>query len=68
MMRRDWKLFLDQVTDMEDALVRMVELSREAGEHDLVVAASDAADHLLVLASVMVRRGDQVPAPEVTGW
>lgn len=65
-MRRDWKLFLDQVTDMEDALQRMATECREAGEGDAALAALDAAAHLLVLEQVMVRRGDHVPVPATT--
>ena len=60
-----WKLFLDHVTDTEDALQRMVALCHEA---DVALAASDAADHLVVLAQTMMRRGDQVPVPETATY
>jgi len=59
------KQFLDAVTDFEDALQRMAILCREAGEHDVALAASDAADHLLVLASLTLARGSVVPVPDL---
>ncbi len=64
-MRRDWKLFSDQVTDIEDVLQGMATECREAGEDDAALAALVAAAHRLVLEQVMVRLGNQVPVPAV---
>lgn len=58
-----WKVFLDYVTDAEDAFQRMLDLAREAGEADIALAASDAADHLLVLAQVLIL--SRMPATSV---
>ena len=58
---RDYKCYLDKITDTEDELQRMVPFWRMNNMPDASFAANEAATALVRLAEVIMRYGPDMP-------